>query len=108
MAEDKILREEYHRKYIDYIGIDISQASYWRALLFANQFHKKFLISKNPIDNIPVYLRDIMTKHDLRYYVSKVTKSECPEDYDGLVIFKFEAVEFPDITWYSGNNCDVI
>ena len=107
MTNDSKLREEYHRKYIDYI-VDISQVSYWRALLFENSYNIKFLISKRTIDKIPIKLRDIFSKYDLKFYVSKVVESDCPENFDGLVIFKFEAAEFPNITWYSGNNSDVI
>ena len=106
MVNDMALREEYHRKYIDYVGIDISQLSYWRKLLFHSKYDKKFLIDQNSAKTFTIELRDIILRHDLRFYVSKVIES--PQDFDGLVAFKFEAVEFPGITWYSGNNSDVI
>jgi len=108
MADGEIMREEYHKKHIEYIGIGITQVSYWRTLLFQNDYGKKFLISQKSIDTMPVDLQEFFLKYDLRFYISKVTELECPEDFDGLVIFKFESVEFPSITWYSGNNSDVI
>jgi len=52
------------------------------------------------------YTRPPLLKHNLQFYASKVL--ECPEEFPvssdpGCVIFKFEALEFPDIVKYSGN-----
>jgi len=85
MTDGEKMREEYHRKYIDYIGIGITQVSYWRRLLFENDYGKKFLISQKSMDDIPVDLQEFFLQYDLRFYVSKVTESECPEDFDGLL-----------------------
>jgi len=43
-----------------------------------------------------------LVMNDLHFYITKVL--ECPEEFDeGLIIFKFESLEFPEIVRYSGN-----
>jgi len=104
---DKISRRKRYKDYIADIVLEISQTSYWRSLLFNSRYNEKYLVSKDSIDKIPDYAKKAFLEYDLKFYVSKVT--ECPEKFDpGLVIFKVEAFEYPDIARYSGNNSDVI
>ena len=107
IENDKLSRRKYYMDYITDIMLDISQTSYWRSLLFNSKFNEKYFISKDLIDKIPDYVKKAFLEYDLKFYISKVTK--CPDEFDsGLVIFKLEAYEYPDITRYSGNNSDVI
>lgn len=100
-------RKKYHDEYMSDIVCDISQSSYWRKLLFDSEYDQKFLISNIVKVKLTKYILDPIEAYDLKYYVSKVKES--PEEFDeGLIIFKFESCEFPEITSYSGNNEGVI
>jgi len=100
-------RYEAHKEYIEDVCLEISQASYWRGLLFNSDYNEKTLIDLNSADHIPAYIRDYFRQYDLKYYVSKV--KDCPEKFDSsLKIFKFEACEYSDVICYSGNNSGVV
>jgi hypothetical protein len=87
-------REKYHKKYIDDVCSEISQTSYWRNLLFNSNDNVKLLIDLNTYDFIPEYIQEAFREYNLKYYVSKT--KECPEVFDpDLVIFRFEAFEYP-------------
>ena len=87
--------------YLFDVALDISQSNYWRQLLFSSRYDKKFLISAET-EGVPKSLKNILLGYNLQYFVSRVL--DCPVEFDeGLVIFKFEAVDFPTVTRYSGN-----
>ena len=100
-------RYELHKEYIADVCLEISQASYWRALLFSSDYYMKIIIDLSSLSYIPDYVKDAFQQHSLKYYVSKVTEPSKKFDI-GLEIFKFEACEYPDLIRYSGNNSDVI
>jgi len=106
ITELKKERVRLYSEYIYDIVIEVSQSNYWRRLLFSSDYDQKFLINSDSEFHSPKFIRPVLLEHNLRFYVSKV--SECPEEFDeGLVIFKFEPLEFPEIIHYSGNNPDV-
>jgi hypothetical protein len=107
VMDNIIMLREYYENYIVDVVLEISQASYWRGLLFNGEYNKKYLISQSSIDKIPKYIKNLFIDHDLKFYVSKVM--DCPIEFDfWLVIFKFEAFEYPDIVHYSGNNDNIV
>jgi len=102
MLKSEKTRFELHEFYIFEVVADISQSNYWRQVLLVGDYEQKFMIGENSKYSIPTCLEDVIRKNNLQYYVSKVLK--CPEEFDeGAVIFKFEAVEFPEIVRFSGN-----
>ena len=95
-------RVKLYNRLIPSVAMDISQSHYWRQLLFASDYDQKFLINSNSQFHFPNNPSKIFIDHNLQFYVSKVL--ECPEMFDEIcIIFKFESLEFPQITQYSGN-----
>ncbi|MGC6769248.1 hypothetical protein [Enterococcus sp. LJL51] len=89
---------------IEDVALDVSQTDYWRKKIFASDYDQRILISKFNIDEIPDYIKPIFIEEGLTFLVSKVKESPESDSFDeGSIIFKFEAVPFPDIVRYTGN-----
>lgn len=97
------LRKKNHKKYLDDVALEISQASIWRKRLFQSQYNEFFLVTYERISEVPIYLRAAFSRYKLKYKISKVKSS--PEYFDeGLIIFKIEAADYEKLVRYSGNN----
>ena len=98
---EQLSRENLYKVCIFDIGYEVSVADEWRKLLMLADVGVKFLIDGNHMKGIAYEIMEVM-RFKLQFYVSKVV--ECPEQFDeGLTIFKFESVEFPEIVFYTGN-----
>ena len=105
--QKKKMRKKNHQTAIENVALEISLASNWRKRLFSHPCETKFEISYQKPEDIPPYIRTIIIRFRLEFYVSKV--SSCCEKFDsGFEVFKFESKEFPKITRFSGNNPNVI
>jgi len=102
MAKLDNQRANLFKRHIGDVVMDISQSNHWRQLLFSSEYNKKHLINSDSEFHFPNHTKTPLLEHNLKFYVSKVL--ECPEEFDEwCVIFKFESIEFPEITQYSGN-----
>ena len=105
--QKKKIRKRNHQTAIENVALEISLAPSWRKRLFSNPYETKFEISYHKPEDIPAYIRTIIIRFQLEFYVSKV--SSCCEKFDsGFEVFKFESKEFPKVMRFSGNNPDII
>jgi hypothetical protein len=97
------MAEQLHEKYVVEVSAEISQDSLWKKKIFWGRYEEKFLITGKELESLPCNLWMNFSQYDLEYYVSKV--HSCPQEFaEGLVIFKFEAKEFPQVVSYSANS----
>lgn len=97
------LADKYHEKYLDEVAREVSQDSLWRKRLFEGGNNEQFLLTYKELEELPCLLWNIFSQYGLEYLVSKV--HACSEEFDeGLVIFKFEAKDYPHLVKYSGNS----
>lgn len=107
---NKRIRRKVHKLYLYDVISDVSISHFWREQLFKSKDGEKLLIDNRSYktDRRLRYLHRILCRYSLKYYVSKISNEDGPkwkEDSDSI-IFKFEAVEFPEIYDYSDNNPD--
>lgn len=96
------IAEKFCEKYLEDVMREISQDDLWRERLFEGQYNKRFLLTFKELEEVPCRLWSAFSQYGLEFFVSKV--HSCPEEFDeGLIIFKFEAKEFPHVVGYSGN-----
>lgn len=97
------IAEKYHEKYLADVVNEISKDSMWKKKIFWGRYEEQFLITFKNLEELPCNLWNDFSKYGLEFLVSKV--HSCPEQFaDDLVIFKFEAKEFPNLIGYSGNS----
>lgn len=97
------MAEQLHEKYLADVVTEISQDSFWKKKIFWGRYEERFLITGRELEELPCLLWTSFSQYSLEFFVSKV--HSCPETFEeGLVIFKFEAKEFPHIVSYSGNS----
>lgn len=100
-----IIAEKLHEKYLEDVVIKVSQDSMWRKRLLEGRHNKRFLMTYKKLDELPIGLWTTFSQYGLEFSVSKV--DSCPEEIDeGLVIFKFEAKQFPHVVKYSADKLD--
>jgi hypothetical protein len=100
------LIKKLHRRWLDDLMMDASQASYWRGRLFDSKLGEVFEISRGVTSELPRRVTEAIHQYGLRFSVSTVSPVEADSwlSQGGYVIFKFWATEFPSLTRYSGNN----
>ena len=104
---NKRMSKKLYKKYMLDIVCDISQSSQWRKALFNLTQDQYLLICKDSEIALPAYIERYFRRHNLQYSVRTVEM--CPESFDeGMIIFEFAPLLFPDIKHYSGNNPNVI
>ena len=104
---NKRQRKKHHKHILEDVAMDISVNSSWRKQIFEAEYEEPILISYVHPDALPKYVREEMVQYKLKFYVAKT--HDCPEYFDeGMVIFKFYPVEFPELVQFSGNNPRVI
>lgn len=97
------LRKKNHKKYLEDVTLEVSISKIWRNRLFESDYEEGYLLSIENKNDIPKYLTKIFNMYKLKYVISKV--KSCHEYFDeGLVIFKVNSKEFPNLVRYSGNN----
>lgn len=93
------LADKYHEKYLDEVVKAVSQDDMWKKRLFEGQYNERFLLTSKELEELPYPLWTIFSQYGLEYFVSKV--DVYPEKFDeGLIIFKFEAKEYPHLVKY--------
>lgn len=101
------LLKKLHRRWLDAgVMIDASQSSCWRTRLFDSKAGEVFEISRADLSGLHWTVAMAVHRFDLRYAVTVVPSAE-DEPWlsdDGLVVFKFWAIDFPTVRRYSGNN----
>ena len=105
----KRFRKKIHRNYLDEV-VELSQLSFWRKLLFEAEFGEKFAIDSKTTEGIPEELQKLLRRYQLSYYISKVPHEQTPEwrGWEGFVLFKVEASEFPSVGVVCANNPEII
>ena len=100
------LIKKLHRRWLDHVMMDASQASYWRGRLFDATLGEVFEISRRNTSGLPRRVTEAIQKYGLRFSVSTVSSVETESwlSQGGNVIFKFWVSEFPSVTRFSGNN----
>lgn len=97
------LRKKIHKKYLEDVTLEVSMSKIWRNRLFESDYEEGYLLSIENKNDIPQYLAKIFNMYNLKYIVTKV--KSCPEYFDeGLVVFKVNSKDFPNLVRYSGNN----
>jgi len=97
------MAEKFHEKYLEEVMKEISQDDLWRQRLFEGKYNEKFLLTYKELEELPCQLWTKFSKYGLEFFVSKVYS--CPEKFaEGLILFKFEAMDFSHIVSYSGNS----
>jgi hypothetical protein len=103
-------RQELHRRYLFDITYEVSTTPTWRRALFAGGGGATFRVDAVTSRTLPRWLRRVLRRHRLAYDVTCVAQADTEgwEGYEGCIIFRFEAAEFPDIVTTSANNPDSI
>jgi len=98
-----VMAEKLHEKYLEDIMNGVSKDNLWKKRLLKGQYNERFLITYKDLEEIPCHLWTTFSQYGLEFFISKVHL--CPNEFDeGLIIFKFEAKEFPHLVMYSGNS----
>ncbi len=101
-------RRKIHKKYLEDVICDVSQSKSWRKKLFASENYEKFPINfeSTSIAEVGSFLYRILLQNVLQYQVEKIPNNEAAgwESSENCVIFKFSAIEFPEVFDYSANN----
>ena len=100
------LIKKLHRRWLDDVMMDASQALYWRGRLFAATRGEVFEISRRNTSGLPRRVTEAINQYGLRFSASTVSSVEAESwlSQGGNVVFKFWATEFPSVTRFSGNN----
>lgn len=97
------LADKYHEKYLGEVVKEVSQDSMWRKRLLEGRYNEQFLLTCKELEALPLHLWTIFSQYGLEFFVSKVHTR--PEEFDDrLVIFKFQAKEYPHLVRYSRND----
>jgi hypothetical protein len=112
MPMKKRLRKQFHKRYLSDVIYDVSQASFWRKILFEHEEHLPFALTDLALrgtSHFPSTLH-LVRRYQLKYQVSKVPHSQTQgrQGYEDCVMFRFQATEFPEIYGFSANNPEVI
>lgn len=105
----KRIRKKLHKNYLDDV-VDLSELSFWRKLLFNAEFGEKFSIDSKTTEGIPEEIQKILRRYRLSYYISKVPHEQTAEwrGWEDFVLFKVEAIEFPNVCSVCANNPEII
>ena len=96
------MAEKFHEKYLEDVMKEISQDDLWRQRLFEGKYNEEFLLTYKKLEELPCNLWANFSKYGLEFSVSKV--DSCPEKVsEGLIMFKFQAMQFKHIVSYSSN-----
>ena len=111
------LRKKLHKWYLGLYIIDLSYVGnsalthHWRTRLFCSDFFEPLRIDKHTLGNSketglsPSGVRAVQ-RHNLVYQVTKLPYSEDGLPENSYVTFRFQAVEFPEISTDTYNNLD--
>ena len=96
-------RKKQYEMNLFLVASEVSQSPQWREDIFSLKEGETLEISFRTPEKLPAGIRDNMIEHRLTFFVKRV--SECPSDTEeGMVIFKFWVMEYPEICMYSGND----
>lgn len=103
-------RRRLYERFTPAIVEHVSLSSRWRRRIFDSNFGTEFEITGVNDEGMDCELGEALRKHELVFFVSKVPHSQTIgwEGYEGYVMFRFRAAEFPDICSFSANNPDSI
>lgn len=94
------MAEKLCEKYLEDVVREVSQDDLWRKRLAQGPYDEQFLITYKDLEELPCSLWTAFSQYGLEFFVSKV--HSCPEEArEGLIIFKFEAKDFPHVVKYS-------
>jgi hypothetical protein len=98
--------KKLHRRWLDDVMADASQASHWRTRLFDSKPGKVIEISWRDASELSSMVTRAIEKYRLRFSVSTAPAAETGSwlNQNGNVIFKFWATDFPGVIRFSGNN----
>lgn len=106
------LRKKVHRRLLEYVVGEVSQRSHWRRLLYSGAEGLAHRIDAQHCEALPAWLVRAIRRYQLSYRVRVVSGDRAPGwgayAADGLVLFRFEAREFPEVHDFSANNPDVV
>ena len=110
------LRKKLHKKYLDYVQDlayvgDVTRGRYWRMRLMAADFFKPHLIDKNTLGStaetgLDAFTTQAVRRYNLRFQVIKLPYHEEGLEDGSYVTFRFQSVEFPEISTDTYNNVE--
>jgi len=94
------IAEKLCEKYLEDVVREVIEDNLWRKKLVEGQYDERFLITFKDLEELPCRLWAVFSQYGLEFFVSKV--HSCPDESgEGVIIFKFEAKEFPQVVRYS-------
>ena len=106
------LRKKVHRRYLIDVLAEASVRSHWRRGLLLGAPGVELRIDARSHDELPRWLVRAIRRYGLSYRVRVVTSDDAPEWREqaaaGMVLFRFEASEFPQVHATSANNPAVV
>jgi hypothetical protein len=100
------LVKKLHRRWLAECAIDASQSACWRTCLFDSKAGAVFELSPANLAGLSEHAAAAIQKLGLRFSVT-VSDSEGADSWlrqNEAVVFKFWATDFPEVSFYSGNN----
>lgn len=96
-------RKKQYEMNLFLVASEVSLSPQWKEDIFSLKEGAVLEISFRTPEKLPESIREKMIKYRLTFFVKTV--SECPSDTEEeIIVFKFWAMEYPEICMYSGSD----
>jgi hypothetical protein len=110
MGQNRRISKKRHREYLVDVLADISMSHVWRARLYEAGIGQEFLLTGETLDAVPPETRAVLRRYNLKYRAAWVPHAWTRgwDDAPSMIMFRVQAVAFPEVVEFSANNPDAI
>jgi hypothetical protein len=110
VATNRRIRRKRHRAALADVLYGISVSYVWRMRLYEAGCGVELAVNARTLDDVPAWLLGMVRRHRLEYRAAWVPDSSTSgwEGYEGYLMFRVAAAEFPNVATFSANNPETI
>jgi hypothetical protein len=106
VGQSRRISKKRHREFLIDVLAAISLSYVWRARLYEAGIGHEFLLTAETLDDVPPETRALVRRYNLKYRGAWVPHAWTHgwEDTPGMIMFRVQAVAFPELVEFSANN----